>query len=461
MTGGRCQPGFYCPLGSSAPTLCTPGQYCADAEMSSPTGDCDAGYYCPGGDTQPNPAETVCPPGRYCPQGSDTPTPCPAGTFSNESMNMMESDCTNCTAGYACVSPGLTAVSGPCSQGYYCPGGQATLSPSSYQCPKGFYCPEGSDEPTICERGTYAPNDGMASCDNCPPGTYCDHYELSNITGVIVPVECPPGYYCPSNTEYATQNPCPAGTFSNSTMLADASTNCPIGTYSNRTDLVEEAECTLCDAGMYCDSPGLTQPTAACVAGHYCELGSSRSNPFNETEGYLCPNGFYCPQGVTSPIGCPAGTYLPVDDAQMGSWQTRARKAIIALLLLDWLSQLVLLVSTTWPVPCLAGYYTPSAQMESCLDCPEGYYCVNETVIPTECPTGHYCPLNTRFDTEYPCPKGTFNNQTAAYQLDDCIQCSPGTTAMVKETRFQMASVMKDSSVLEVASNSAHMTMDL
>jgi len=38
MTGGRCQPGFYCPLGSSAPTLCTPGQYCADAEMSSPTG---------------------------------------------------------------------------------------------------------------------------------------------------------------------------------------------------------------------------------------------------------------------------------------------------------------------------------------------------------------------------------------------------------------------------------------
>jgi len=37
----------------------------------------------------------------------------------------------------------------------YCPGGQATLSPSSYQCPKGFYCPEGSDEPTICERGIY------------------------------------------------------------------------------------------------------------------------------------------------------------------------------------------------------------------------------------------------------------------------------------------------------------------
>lgn len=36
-----------------------------------------------------------------------------------------------------------------------------------------------------------------------------------------------------------------------------------------------------------------------------------RSNPVNETWGYLCPNGYYCPQGTTYPIGCAAGTYLP------------------------------------------------------------------------------------------------------------------------------------------------------
>ena len=99
MTGGRCQPGFYCPLGSSAPTSCTAGQYCADAEMDSPSADCDAGYYCPGGDIQANPADTICPPGRYCIAGSCTPTPCPAGTFSNTSGNTQESDCNNCTAG--------------------------------------------------------------------------------------------------------------------------------------------------------------------------------------------------------------------------------------------------------------------------------------------------------------------------------------------------------------------------
>lgn len=55
-----------------------------------------------------------------------------------------------------------------------------------------------------------------------------------------------------------------------------------------------------------------------------------------------------------------------------------------------------------------------------------GYYCVNETVTPTACPTGHYCPQNTGFDTEFPCPKGTFNNQTEATEEASCLQCSPG-----------------------------------
>lgn len=38
MTGGKCQPGFYCPEGSSAPISCTAGMYCADAELDTPTG---------------------------------------------------------------------------------------------------------------------------------------------------------------------------------------------------------------------------------------------------------------------------------------------------------------------------------------------------------------------------------------------------------------------------------------
>lgn len=41
-----------------------------------------------------------------------------------------------------------------------------------------------------------------------------------------------------------------------------------------------------------------------------------------------------------------------------------------------------------------------------------GYYCVNATITPTICPVGHYCPKNTEFDQHYPCPPGTYFNQT-------------------------------------------------
>lgn len=58
-----------------------------------------------------------------------------------------------CITGYACLTGGLTVVSGPCDQTYYCPGGQSTYTPAEYLCPEGFYCPQASAQPTICARG--------------------------------------------------------------------------------------------------------------------------------------------------------------------------------------------------------------------------------------------------------------------------------------------------------------------
>jgi hypothetical protein len=37
-TGGKCQPGTFCPSGSAAPVDCTPGSYCGVYELSEPTG---------------------------------------------------------------------------------------------------------------------------------------------------------------------------------------------------------------------------------------------------------------------------------------------------------------------------------------------------------------------------------------------------------------------------------------
>ena len=68
--------------------------------------------------------------------------------------------------------------------------------------------------------GTYQPQTGQGSCAVCPKGSYCDPYELGNVTGVIAPPDCVPGHYCPNGTRYAEQNKCPAGTYSNQTALA-------------------------------------------------------------------------------------------------------------------------------------------------------------------------------------------------------------------------------------------------
>ena len=70
--------------------------------------------------------------------------------------------------------------------------------------------------------GSYQPQQGQGVCDTCPSGTYCDPYELNNVTGIIVPQDCIQGHYCPNGTEYAQQNKCPNGTYSNQTALASA-----------------------------------------------------------------------------------------------------------------------------------------------------------------------------------------------------------------------------------------------
>ena len=41
-----------------------------------------------------------------------------------------------------------------------------------------------------------------------------------------------------------------------------------------------------------------------------------------------------------------------------------------------------------------------------------GYFCLVETVDPEICPSGYYCPEGTEFAAQFPCPAGTYNNNT-------------------------------------------------
>ena len=71
-------------------------------------------------------------------------------------------------------------------------------------------------------------------------GYYCNVADdLSGFTSY----PCPEGYYCPNGTRYSTEFPCPAGSYNPYTLLTEVS------------------ECTPCDTGKYCDTPGLTNYT--------------------------------------------------------------------------------------------------------------------------------------------------------------------------------------------------------
>ena len=67
---------------------------------------------------------------------------------------------------------------------------------------------------------------------------------------------------------------------------------------------------------------------------------------------------------------------------------------------------------------------------DACLDCPAGFYCVNDkSQDPEPCPKGFYCLTKTGFDWK-PCPKGTYgdasglSNATSKYIKRVGCQCT-------------------------------------
>ena len=87
-------------------------------------------------------------------------------------------------------------------------------------------------------------------------GYYC----LVNSTD-YVDKPCPSGHYCPAGTEYSDQYKCSIGTFNPIQLQTDVSA------------------CLNCTAGTYCQTTGLSNPTAN------CRYGSVRLMSDNESFG--------------------------------------------------------------------------------------------------------------------------------------------------------------------------------
>ena len=282
--GDICPFGYFCPEGSAMPSPCPPGEYCAMIGLALPQGPCTPGYFCiNASSTADGLSGGPCTPGHFCPEGSPKPKPCPPGTFSPSLYNHNVTNCLSCPSGFFCAEFGLTKPTGPCSSGYYCPPNQdqASPTPELFVCPLGHFCSEGSSAPQRCPSGQYQPDVAQDNCSICPASYFCD----STFDVVILGTDnlCPEGYFCPEGTTAPTSYPCPPGT------------------YSNQTGLTSDSQCSLCEPGVYCLAPGLTQPSGLCSAGYFCKLGAIVPTPVQGDEANAYPPGRYYPQGTIEP----------------------------------------------------------------------------------------------------------------------------------------------------------------
>ena len=457
--GSFCTAGHYCPEGSPSMTDCTPGYFCDTSKLAVPSGECGAGWYCILNAVTAFPEDGVtgnrCPTGHFCNNASGTPTPCPLGTYNPNEYGKDFDDCHICTPGNFCPSTGLSQVYGPCDAGYYCPGRLATGSqvsnPAEYICPAGHHCPKGSHVPIPCESGTFNTQEGQFNCSMCPAGYYCDADNFCPGSNFTTPELCPPGYYCPEGTRYSFQFPCPNTTYSNASGLEAAD------------------QCTPCDGGMFCASEGLTQPTAHCDAGYYCDRYSDRPaptgaagepfQPDGSAVGGICPLGHYCPRGSATPADCPISTFMNTTGASSQSecmpcnpgyyCDTTGLEAPFLECNAGYYCPLGQHVPNPSDYICPYGHYCPKGSASwrqcpsgsvslaegesSCRPCPVGYYChaqepCNSTnyVVPRDCHEGYFCPEGTAEPESNPCLAGTYGTVTLAQTADACTSCLAG-----------------------------------
>jgi sugar lactone lactonase YvrE len=472
--GSYCPPGSSsetpCPIGTFNPTTgartgreciaCLPGFYCSHQGQVNVTGPCHAEYYCLAGSNTPEPKPSWapnssiplpiggrCTEGGYCPEGSSAPSPCPPGTFSSTIGASNISSCSPCTSGYYCEGSSEPKPTGPCLAGSYCEKGSS--SPRQYITPEGKYSLKGASLPTPCPQGTRQPARGSSWCEPCPATRICN-----DPNGTIVGEVCPSGSYCPiaSRTckEFNGTIPCdfcPIG----SECLLSSSILCPKGTFLADVGKSNVTECTPCSPKFACTVAGLTLPDTTCLAGYYCLTGSESSSPSgNKTGSGPCPAGFYCPAATDIPLPCPPGTFsnilglrnssecttclagsycnsygqTNVTGPCRGGYYCPTGQISDAPSLYPCPRGSACPVGSAHPTPCLAGTFSNTTHLASCLLCEIRTYCPNSGMtVGFVCPQGQFCSGGNNTG---PCPKGTYSAVTSLAMPSECTPCTAG-----------------------------------
>jgi len=437
QTPTDCPQGHFCPSGTgttipSCPpgtftdqfgldklsecALCPGGKYCLGGG-ASPDGNCIAGIYCKSGAKLPNGTVYTggefgaCPTGKYCPEGSTVPKSCPRGTFNSVSGSGNLDNCTQCTGGKYCEQSGLSAVTGDCDEGFFCPTGSSSAHLPKNVCPAGYRCPAGTEDPISCVNGTYQTQPGQSTCLSCPQGHYCP-------PGTVEPIACPNTSYCLVGVTQPSY--------------------CPNGTYGTKKFLTHPTECSECPSGKHCSFGVIA---GDCEAGYYCAAAASTATPNTEAAssvckpGCQCPPGYYCPAGTKAPIPCPAGNVSSVIGAtnisscgvcDPGYWCLGSFSQPLECPVGKYCPNDV----TNNPIDCPKGTFNPVAfgsSIASCRNCTPSFYCPKEGLTNPEqypCPVGQYCPEKSILPID--CPQGTYNPHQNKSSLSDCLSCPRG-----------------------------------
>jgi hypothetical protein len=430
---------FICPKGSYNPDKigttsgscidCDGGKYCKGTGLTATSGDWLEGYYCTtkawyaANDDHLSTILSVVTGGR-----------CDAGNFCIAGSSSQ----TTCTAGKYCSEDYLSAVSGDCTQRYYCLGGTNIARPTNTAtmfgdiCTAGSFCDTGVSGPTQCPAGTYQPNEGAATnaeCLSCPPGEYCQTAGLSATNGACTvgffceggnsspapaTAICAVGYYCPSGSvqqiecdedsyqSSSTQGTCPLCPANNYCFETNSPQTCEAGYYcpgSNKKkpcppgefgDVAAQdsqaAGCSACPVTKACETFGLNTNYKTCKAGYFCLAGAISQIPSTTipSSGGRCAQGEICAEGSGTAVTCTQGKY----------WDR---------------------VGLSEPTGnCEAGYY---CQAGGNRQNPRG-------TLGDICPAGHYCPEGSSTYAE--CPIGTYRSAQGGESLSDCDACPDG-----------------------------------
>lgn len=439
-------------------TQCTKGYYCGTSGITQPTEECHAGYYCIEGASVPTPNDTVtgapCPAGSFCIRGSHRPEPCPVGTFGPSKALQSRSGCVDCEGGKYCNYEGLAGPNGSCDPGYFCEIRAVRPNPVNAShgggvCPRGHYCPRETTTPFKCPPGTFN-NETRATepsdCTPCTPGQFCEGYGNTYPDGL-----CDEGWYCEKAAYSRRPVPKVNITFNNSVDFTCPlySVNftggiCPLGHFCPQGS----SEPKQCLRGSYCGQLGLASPEGNCTAGYYCSGGDIIPNPRNCTAGYYCPEGTErevpCPVGTFSPyagkskeqdcLNCTAGFYCPLPgktevlfQCLQGYYCPSGSKHNSTVICPRGSS---CPTGSGQPQNCVPGKYQDQEGQYECNVCLAGYYCDPSTnltgvIYPTKCTAGNYCPSGTKTEKQFPCPAGTYSNDTGLERSSDCKLCPP------------------------------------